>query len=77
MSSGEATLKPAGGRRPLHRDAEEVEESEPITIGAEDRPPFIAAGGDVVESAGELDAKWSCPDTSEKPYMFSVADRAR
>ena len=47
-----------------------------IGVGVKDSPPLIAAGGDVVDGAGVIDANTSChgpEDPSELPLYRGIS----
>lgn len=50
-----------------HSSSEEAEKCFAIAIGAEDVPAFVAARGNVVDGAGELETKLSCHKDTEVP----------
>src|SRR5437762_14270346 len=61
-----------GGDAPAEafdRLGDEAEEGFPIAVGEEDGALLIAARGEVVDGAGELEAKWSCHSAPRFPRM--------
>jgi hypothetical protein len=64
----------------FNRFAEEFQEEEAVAVGAKDRLPLIAASGDVVGSAGEIESKLSCHDATASlgcrrmPWLLPLVD---
>src|SRR4051794_4265924 len=58
------------------RLAEKVHECDPIVVTEKDWTPFIAARGDVVHSAREFNAKWSCHSSPRFPRLFENAEES-
>src|SRR5438045_2113830 len=68
-----------GGDAPaeaLDNLGEEAEEGFPIGIGEEDGALLIAAGSDVVDGAGKLDAKCSCHSPPRFPRMIRDTEKS-
>jgi hypothetical protein len=68
-----------GGDAPtetLYGLAEEGEKHRAINVVAEDGPLFIAAGSDVIKSAGKLDAKRSCHSTPRFPRLPRLSEES-